>query len=128
MFAGGGGMAAGQAFLAMAGPVGWAIGGAALVGGGLMANNKNKKIAEKAERQTKELKKEMYSLNQINMKVCSEMKAVVMLNEGVKKVLETMQRMGHRDYLKLTPAEKDILMQLINDANTLSVRIGAKLV
>ena len=37
--AGGTGVAGGEAFLAMAGPVGWAIGGFALVGGGLLANS-----------------------------------------------------------------------------------------
>ena len=61
--AGGAGMAGGQAFLAMAGPVGWAIGGAALVGGGLLANSKNKKIAEKAEVQTREIKTETMKLS-----------------------------------------------------------------
>ena len=34
--AGGGGMAAGEAFLALAGPVGWAIAGVALLVSGLM--------------------------------------------------------------------------------------------
>ena len=37
--AGGGGMAAGNALLALAGPVGWGVGGAVLVGSGLYLNN-----------------------------------------------------------------------------------------
>ena len=44
MAIGGGGMAAGQAFLALAGPVGWGIAGVLGVGGGIL----NKKAAEKA--------------------------------------------------------------------------------
>ena len=46
--AGGGGMAAGNALLALAGPVGWAIGGVSLVSAGLFKSGKNKKIAEEA--------------------------------------------------------------------------------
>jgi hypothetical protein len=47
--AGGGGMAAGEFFLALAGPIGWGIAGALGVGGGILAIRNNKKTAEKAE-------------------------------------------------------------------------------
>lgn len=46
--AGGGGMAGGQALLALAGPIGWTIGGAALVGAATWAHVKNKNIAKEA--------------------------------------------------------------------------------
>ena len=46
--AGGGGMAAGNAMLALAGPIGWAIGGTALVGSALYARYQNEKIADDA--------------------------------------------------------------------------------
>lgn len=128
LVAGGGGMAAGQAFLAMAGPVGWAIGGAALVGGGLMANSKNKKIAEQAEKQTKEIKKEIDSLKRIDTKVDAEMKAVCSLNEGVKGVLQKMLSLQCRDYKRFSDGEKDMLMQLMNSSESLSKRIGVKIV
>ena len=45
---GGGGMAAGEAFLSLAGPIGWAIAGVALVGSGLMVW-KNKSDQKKLE-------------------------------------------------------------------------------
>ncbi len=47
--AGGGGMAAGEAFLTLAGPVGWAIAGVALVASGIMfwrSSSKKKRIEE----------------------------------------------------------------------------------
>lgn len=46
--AGGGGVVAGETLLAMSGPIGWAIGAAALLGGGLYARSKNIKVAEEA--------------------------------------------------------------------------------
>lgn len=124
---GGGGMAAGETFLAMAGPVGWAIGGAALIGGGLMANSKNKKIAEKAERQTKEIKKEIDSLNRIDTKVNAEINAIKPLNEGIKGILKKLINLDCRDYKKFTDKEKDMLMLLMNSAEALSKRIVVKI-
>lgn len=47
--AGGGGIAAGEFFLALAGPIGWGTAGALALGGGVLAIKNNKKTAEKAE-------------------------------------------------------------------------------
>lgn len=124
---GGGGMAAGEAFLAMAGPVGWAIGGAALLSGGLMANSKNKKIAEKAEHQTRKIKKEISNLNQIDTKVLAESKAIEPLNSGIEKTLNRLKNIQHRNYKLFTDNEKDMLMQLMNSSEALSKRIGVKI-
>lgn len=125
--AGGAGMAGGQALLAMAGPVGWAIGGAALIGGGLLANSKNKKVAEKAEAQAKEIKEETNRLNKIKIKIIAEIKAVVPLNSGVKDTLNGLKRTGKSNYKLFTNDEKDALMELMNSAEALSKRIGVKI-
>lgn len=125
--AGGAGMAGGQAFLAMAGPVGWAIGGAALVGGGLLANSKNKKIAEKAEKQTREIKAETTKLGKIKGKIVVEIRAIEPLNEGTKKNLSWLKQTGKSDYKLLSDTEKDALMELMNTAESLSTRIGVKI-
>ena len=126
--AGGGGIGAGEAFLAMAGPVGWAIGGAALIGGGLLANSKNKKIAEKAEEQTKTIKAETSKISKIKTKIIAEIKAIIPLNDGVKKALTDLTSTGKKDYRKFTDEEKDILMQLMNSSEALAKRIGVKIV
>lgn len=127
LVAGGGGMAAGEAFLAMAGPVGWAIGGAALIGGGLMANSKNKKIAEKAEQQTREIKKEIDNLNRIDTKVSAEISVINPLNMGVNTILEKLENLSYRDYKLFSEEEKDTLTQLKNSSEALSIRIGVKI-
>lgn len=62
LVAGGGGMSAGSAFLALAGPVGWAIGGTALASAGLFARSKNKKIAEDTFNKAKEIKQHTQKL------------------------------------------------------------------
>lgn len=60
--AGGGGMAAGEWFLALAGPVGWGIAGALAAGGGLLAIRNNKKTAEKAEAMLNDIKPKIADL------------------------------------------------------------------
>lgn len=59
LVAGGGGISAGSAFLALAGPVGWTIGGLALLGGTIFASSKNKKIAEEAEQNVYKIKEQI---------------------------------------------------------------------
>ena len=124
---GGAGMAGGQAFLAMAGPVGWAIGGAALVGGGLLASSKNRKIAEKAEAQAREIKEETNKVSKIKTKILAEIKAIVPLNNGVNGTLSKLKNTGKRDYKFFTDNEKDALMELMNSSEALSKRIGVKI-
>lgn len=125
--AGGGGMAARQAFLAMAGPVGWAIGGTALLGAGVLANSKNKKIAEKAEAQTRKVKAETIKVKEINEKVTHEINAIVPLNSGVKKSLIVLEKLQCHDYISFSDSDKDMLRTLMNSAESLSERIGVKI-
>lgn len=60
--AGGGGMAAGEFFLALAGPIGWGIAAALGVGGGFLAIRNNKRTAEKAEALLCEIKTKIADL------------------------------------------------------------------
>ncbi|MEE0398085.1 MAG: hypothetical protein UDQ92_08030 [Lachnospiraceae bacterium] len=126
--AGGGGMAAGQAFLAMAGPVGWSIGGAALIGGALLASSKNKKIAEKAEKQTKEIQSETDKMKRIKIKVIAEIEAISPLVVGISFLLKELNEKKNRDYNLFSMEEKNKLMSLMNSAEALSKRIEAKIV
>jgi hypothetical protein len=59
LIAGGGGTAAGSALLGMAGPIGWAIGGGALLTAGLIKSGKNKKIAEEANNHAIKIRKQV---------------------------------------------------------------------
>lgn len=125
--AGGTGVAGGEAFLAMAGPVGWAIGSFALVGGGLLANSKNKKIAEKAEAQTKKIKAETTEINKIKERIIAEIKVVEQLNAGISNTLVYLMNSKKMDYWTFTDDERDALAELINASESLSVRLGVKI-
>lgn len=121
------GMLGGKTLLAMAGPVGWAIGGAALLGGGLFTSSKNREVAEKAEAQTREIKSETINLNKIKTKIIAEISAIAPLNDGVKKNLDGLKSTRKSDYKYFTLDEKKSLMELMNSAEALSKRIGVKI-
>ena len=67
--AGGAGMAAGETILALAGPVGWVIGGVSLAGSLIAINMSNKEIAKKTEQSIVTIKKEMERMEEIDKQV-----------------------------------------------------------
>lgn len=127
VFSGGAGMAGGQALLAMAGPVGWAIGGAALVGGGLLASSKNKKIAEQAEKQRNQICSARNDVKKIIVRIKHEIDAISPLNKKVAYSLISFKQNGKQDYRLFTETEKCDLMKLMNSAQSLAAIIGAKI-
>jgi len=72
--AGGGGISAGSTFLALAGPIGWTIGGLALIGGALFASAKNKKIAKEAEKNVYKLKEEVANILKTKAEIISTLR------------------------------------------------------
>lgn len=124
--AGGAGMSGGAAFLAMAGPVGWAIGGSALIASGLFANHKNKEVAEKAEKVTIEIKKEANKLRIMNEKVCKLTGLVDDLKLGLGMDLSGFSSLSQRDYLSFDDEQKHHLRLMMNMAESLSTKLVEK--
>ena len=116
--AGGGGMAAGNALLALAGPVGWAIGGGALVGSGLLANSKNKKIAEEAQAKTKEVKETTKQFEMINHEIIKLHALTVDSGKGINKLYEKLLNTNKRDFYLFTSDEQYELGILVNNTKS----------
>jgi len=112
--AGGGGMAAGNVLLAMAGPVGWTIGGAALVGSGVYLNSKNAKIAEEATQKRIEVEAEIRSLRIANQEIRELSSKTRELAEGCLKALHYFKTSAPNDYRKFNQEQKERLGTLIN--------------
>lgn len=118
--AGGSGMAGGSAFLALAGPIGWAIGGTAVVGSGVFATVKNKKLAEKAIEQAREIEKKGMQLKITNQKI---LKIIKMIERGtglVESYLKCVISVGKYDVSKFSEEEIMNLGSLVNNTNALS--------
>ena len=140
--AGGGGMAAGNTLLALAGPVGWGVGGVALVGSGFYFNNRNKKHAREAtearievEAQIRSLQiasREISSLQEITKKHAEgcgiELDALLRYKYGgfLEYVRSMASRIVHSlykdpaDYKNFNKEQKERLAALINHIRSLS--------
>ena len=111
--AGGGGMAAGEAFLTLAGPVGWAIAGVALVASGIMfwrSSSKKKRIEEIftliSKRDVKSYKLAVVELSERTTRIDEESK---LLRDAIVKV-----KSFGTDYDAMTEAQQYELGAYVN--------------
>lgn len=126
LVAGGGGMSAGNALLALAGPIGWTIGGIGLVSGGLLARNRNKKIAEKADEERKKIEVGIATLNAANHEISSLISQTNLHTNEVKNLLTTLKDQAPTDYSMFTTDHKEKLAYLINHIQSLSKLLNKK--
>lgn len=123
---GGGGMAAGEAFLALAGPVGWAIGAAALVGSGSLTARKNKKIADKAEIEVIKVIIEKSKLNKLKKQVVHILKVSEELYYCIREQLDKVLSFNVSDYQSYTDEQLREIMILLNTTLSLSKKLCKK--
>lgn len=116
--AGGGGMVAGNALLALAGPVGWAIGGGALAGSALFSSSKNKKLAEEAQAKTIEVKETTTKFERINYEIIKLHTLTVDSGKGINKIYDKLLKTSKRDFNSFTPDEQYELGALVNNTKS----------
>ena len=125
--AGGGGMSAGSASDALAGPVGWTFAGVMLagsVGSGLYASHKNKETANKLIVERENLEKIIRKFNTMN----SEVKALVeTTNTQISGVTKAEKAMLGSDYSQFSKDEKIQAGLLVNSTLTLAQLINKEL-
>lgn len=119
-------MAAGQTLLALAGPVGWAIGGISLLGTGVFSARKNKKIGEEAMAK----RKEIMTLDKSLKAALVEIKELLGLTKthvnGTKELLDQLKAIPTQDYSKFSAEQKQKLGALVNHINSLSALLNKK--
>lgn len=123
--AGGGGMAAGNAILAMAGPIGWTVAGVLAIGGGTFAAYKNKKAADEANKAAIEVKKH-YEL------LLPRVKKVEMLEANTRKLksgldITLMVNTYPSNYLEFTEEQKLSLASIINNVSAIGKLINERI-
>ncbi len=124
--AGGGGMVGGQALLALAGPIGWAIGGAALVGGGIYARGKNTKILAEAIEHRKVLDVNTAQLRAGLLELERTFELTYKHVEGVKKWLQSCEMAAPHNYDDFEDNHKEWIGSLVNHVHSLSVLLNKK--
>ena len=142
--AGGGGMAAGNTLLALAGPVGWAIGGVAIAGSGIYLNKRNKDLAKKATQQRIEVEAELRSFQTVRREIEGFRERTSKHVEGclaeldwlisydpkryrrfnwLRSMIESLFRLTYHDpnnYQRFSQEQKERLAALINHIRSLS--------
>ena len=121
---GGAGMAAGETFLALAGPIGWGITAASTGFSLISMTKKNKDLADSAVEEAKEMSKAGEALDETAEKINALKDKTFMLNEDIKKQKTKLSGMTGADYLLLTEEQKYYLGSLINNTLSLSVLLN----
>lgn len=116
---GGAGMAAGQAFLALAGPIGWGITAASTGVSLISLSNKNKELADKAVEEAKEIEKAREALDETNEKIEGLISRTELLYRDMNNQRIKITDFMNQDYLSMVEEDKYFLGTLVN--NTLSL-------
>lgn len=127
LVAGGGGMAAGNALLALAGPVGWAIGGAFIVGGLIHSGAKNGEITKKAYAEAEKIMEQNKSLERKASEVGDLLAHTRRHNEGISELVSWMWSNAPKNYLDFNQEQRQNLKSLMTNANSLSALINRRL-
>jgi len=126
LVAGGGGMAGGGTLLALAGPIGWAIGGVAVVGGAAIARSKNETIAKEANQKRKTVEIEIAQLRSSEKEVDYLLDITNEHVKGVSIIFSKLQNNAPSDYRLFSNEQKNNLNALINHIKSLSKLLNKK--
>ena len=122
------GMAGGSALMAATGPVGWAVGGAALAISGFMANSKNKEIARKATEQIEKLKEETKKIKELTTKVNFERIELGKNYSTFSAIVDRLKLRGIKHWSELSEDEMKYIGTAINLATTIAKMLNKKVV
>ena len=116
----GAGMSAGQAFLALAGPIGWGITAASTGISLISLTNKNKDVAEKAVKEAKEIAKAREALDETTEKINALKAKTDRLFDDMNREKSKIMSFMNLDYLSLREEDKLFLGTLVNHTLSLS--------
>lgn len=117
--AGGGGMAAGNALLALAGPVGWTVGGLAVLSSGIWLHYRYAELARKATGEHVRVEAEIRSLQTADEEIRRLAATTMNHIDGTWSVLDWLRVNAPDDYGKFDDVQKERLGALINHIRSL---------
>lgn len=120
----GAGMAAGNAFLALAGPVGWGITAASTGISLISLSNQNKKLADRAVKEAKEISIAREALDETTEKIRSLKSRTEILYNDMNKQRDKITGYMNVDYVLMSDNDKTFLGALVNNTLSLSVLLN----
>lgn len=125
--AGGGGVVAGKALLALAGPIGWSIAGVATGASALFLTHKNNKLAEKAMEQAREITLAGAQLNEMSAMIHTLNEETVQLYTPLNTAFQGLRNLKGADYQSLDNESRLKLGALVNNTLSLASLVNKKL-
>lgn len=120
----GAGLAVGEAFLALAGPIGWGITATSTGVSLISLTNKNKKIANEAVKEAKEIVKAREALDEANEKTKGLKSKTELLYNDMNKQRNRITGFMNMNYNSISTEDKSFLGTLINNTRSMSVLLN----
>lgn len=121
---GGGGMAAGQAFLAMTGPIGWSIAGATLLTSIVLFANKKIKLDKEKKEEIEAVLKNTEQLKETDAKLDSLLKKTIEIRENLSSQYTQAMHCFGKSFLGIGEEEQMLLGAIVNNAKALAVSLS----
>lgn len=124
LVAGGHGMAAGQALLALAGPVGWTIAGASLLGSIALFTTKKVKLNKEKNEEIEKVKRNTEAVKETDLQINRLLTDTCKIRNGLNDMFMKAASLSGQDYLGFSSDQKQLLGALVNTTKALSVMFG----
>ena len=122
--AGGGGMAAGQAFLALAGPVGWGIAGATLLTSIVLFANKKIKLDKEKKKEIEAVLQNTEHLGETDAVLSTLLQKTTEIREQLSEQYSEALHYFGKNFLEVPDSGQYLLSTIVNNAKALAASLG----
>ena len=123
----GGGMAAGSALLAMAGPIGWSIAGATLLTSIILFAKKRLKLNKEKNAEIESVKANTEKVKELDAKIKGILDETKNISDNLKKSYTECLSLFGCNYSELSDEQKMKLGALVNNTKSLSATFDAEI-
>lgn len=120
----GAGMKAGEAVLALAGPIGWGITGVTVLTSSAFTSSKNKKLADEAVEEAKEIIEAGAQLHETTAKIDQLFEETKLLSHKLMHQFDDCKKFESASYLSLKEEDQLSLGTLVNNMRSLAVLLN----
>ncbi len=121
---GGGGMAAGSALLAMAGPIGWTVAGATLLTSILLFSKKKARLNKQKNEEIESVKRNTENVRELDAQIQTLLSETAEVRKGLNGSYTACLELFGKDYTGVNDDEKKRLGALVNQTKALSALFG----
>lgn len=118
--AGGGGMATGEALLALSGPIGWSIAGATLLTSVVLFANKKVKLDKHKKEEIEAVLKNIESLKEVDAKIKMILDKTASLRDAVNEQYDKCLNSYGKDFMSLSEDSQMQLGTIVNETKSLA--------